>query len=240
MPEHMQRRLIMLMCLRCGNVLETLHETELAFHLRISDSELADTKALFMQKGFIDDAWNLLNWDKRQFKSDSSTDRVRAYRNKNKASETLHETEVKRSSNALDTDTDTDTDKEDTSPSAAIVSLPTDRQPPCEYQAVVDLYNETLPELPSARLMTEKRKKAIKSFWTWVLTAKKSDGKPRATNSSEALGWIGEYFARARDNDFLMGRTPPTGQHANWRCDLDFLLTDKGKTQVIEKARAAA
>ena len=68
MTEHMQRRLIMLMCLRCGNVLETLHETELAFHLRISDAELAHTKALFMQKGFIDDAWNLLHWDKRQDK----------------------------------------------------------------------------------------------------------------------------------------------------------------------------
>lgn len=69
MPEHMQRRLVMLMCLRCSNVLETLHETELAFHLRISETELAETKALFLQKGFIDDCWNLLNWEKRQDKA---------------------------------------------------------------------------------------------------------------------------------------------------------------------------
>ena len=208
------------------------------------ETEQVDQIVSAMQGRVLDDDM-VRGWEKRQVsREDGSAERAKAWREARKAAVERNSNAGERNSNAGERkrtpDTDTDTDKEDTSPSAAIVSLPTDRQPPCEYQAVVDLYNETLPELPSARLMTEKRKKAIKSFWTWVLTSKKSDGKPRATNSSEALGWIGEYFARARDNDFLMGRTPPTGQHANWRCDLDFLLTDKGKTQVIEKARAAA
>src|SRR5574340_963337 len=80
MTEAMQRRYIMVMCLRCSNDLVTLHETEIAFHLRITDAELAETKALFIAKGFIDDQWNLLNWDKRQFKSDSSAERVSRHR----------------------------------------------------------------------------------------------------------------------------------------------------------------
>lgn len=91
MPEAMQRRLIMLMCSRCKD--ETLRETQRAFKWRISAEELAETKALFIENGFIDKDWNLLNWNRRQFISDSSTDRVRRYREGKKQDETLHETD---------------------------------------------------------------------------------------------------------------------------------------------------
>ena len=88
MTEAMQRRLAMLFCSRCKE--ETLQEQELAFHWRISVEELAETKALFIQKGFMDENWQPINWNKRQFISDSSTDRVRRFREK-KSNET-HET----------------------------------------------------------------------------------------------------------------------------------------------------
>lgn len=80
LAEAMQRRYLMLMCMRCSNGLVTLHETEIAFHLRISEQELSATKELFMARGFIDERWNLLNWDKRQFLSDSSAARVAKHR----------------------------------------------------------------------------------------------------------------------------------------------------------------
>jgi hypothetical protein len=80
LSEAMQRRYVMLMCLRCSNSLVTLHETEIAFHLRISDQDLADTKALFVSRGFIDKQWTLLNWEKRQFASDTSKARVAKHR----------------------------------------------------------------------------------------------------------------------------------------------------------------
>jgi hypothetical protein len=108
MSEAMQRRYIMIMCLRCSNTLVTLHVTELAFHLRISDEELSETKSLFVAKGFIDEQWNVLNWDKRQFKSDSSAVRVARHREKKKEASNDDVTLQKRKSNALDTDTDTD------------------------------------------------------------------------------------------------------------------------------------
>jgi hypothetical protein len=108
LPEAMQRRYVMLMCLRCSETLETLHETEIAFQLRLSEAELIETKQLFVSKNFIDKQWNLLNWDKRQFVSDSSTMRVRKYRDKKKQPSNADETLQKRQSNAVDTDTDTE------------------------------------------------------------------------------------------------------------------------------------
>ncbi|HVM93468.1 MAG TPA: hypothetical protein VMT67_11685 [Terriglobales bacterium] len=80
MSEAMQRRLIMLMCFRCSNTLETLQEQDICFALRIDETQLAETKALFMQKKFIGERWEILQWDKRQKPSDSSTERVRKHR----------------------------------------------------------------------------------------------------------------------------------------------------------------
>jgi hypothetical protein len=108
LSEAMQRRYVMLMCLKCSETLETLHETEIAFQLRLSEHELQETKQLFVSKNFIDKQWNLLNWDKRQFVSDSSTMRVAKHRQKKKQVSNDDETLQKRPSNAIDTDTDTD------------------------------------------------------------------------------------------------------------------------------------
>jgi hypothetical protein len=101
-------------------------------------------------------------------------------------------------------------------------------------------YHERLPSLPSVRLMNDERQKAMRKFWGWVLSSTKSDGTRRATTAEEAIAWIDAYFARANDNDWLMGRSERTGTHANWTADLDFLLTDKGKKHVIEKTKEAA
>lgn len=255
MSEAMQRRYIMLMCMRCnGDV--TLHDDEVAFHLRISAEDWEQTKELFIKKGFIDSELNLLNWEKRQFKNDSTTssaERVRRHREKKKQAgngdvtndETLHVT----LDNAADTDTDTDTDKE---PNGSVGSADDsgDKKnsqegakpglPVCPVQKVVDLYHDVLPELPKVRLLNDGRRRAVSKVWKWVLTSAKTDGQPRATNAAEALDWLRQYFTIARGNDFLMGRSPRSGEHANWQCDLDFLLTDRGMKHVIEKTQKVA
>ena len=108
MPEHMQRRLIMLMCLRCSNGLATLHDAEIAFHLRINSQELAETKALFVDRGFIEiieNGWHIANWDKRQFVSDSSTYRSKKSRQRSR-NVACNATATKDA--VLDTDTDTE------------------------------------------------------------------------------------------------------------------------------------
>lgn len=111
---------------------------------------------------------------------------------------------------------------------------------PCPYQAIVDLYHEKLASLPRCRLMPKSRQAALRKVWGWVLSSTKRDGTRRATTADEALRWLGDYFGLASENDFLMGRTPRNPQHANWRCDLDYLLTDRGMKQVIEKTQEHA
>jgi len=143
MTEAMQRRYIMLLCMRCSNGLVTLHDEEIAFQLRISAEEMAETKALFIKKGFVDSDWNMLNWDKRQFVSDTSNARVAKHRalQKEKQKEVcnIDVTLQKQKANALDTDTDTDTDKERDK------SLSSTSQPRPEPAGFVDFW-ETWPK----------------------------------------------------------------------------------------------
>lgn len=117
-----------------------------------------------------------------------------------------------------------------------------DRVPACPITTIVAVYHEVLPELPRALALKAggKRAKAIAEFWRWVLTSTKSDGTRRAETAEAALAWVRAYFERARSNDFLMGRTPKSPGHENWECDLDYLCTEKGLKQVIEKTKEAA
>jgi len=163
MPEAMQRRLVMLFCLQCSNGIETFHETEretsIAFALRISEDELADTKALFLRKGFINEDWTLCNWSKRQYASDSSTARVRRYREKKKQARETDETFQERSGNALEqiqnrTDTEQSKDIPPTPRKRGSRSQPTSL-------TADDLHHEGVePELATAFIALRNRKRA--------------------------------------------------------------------------------
>lgn len=111
---------------------------------------------------------------------------------------------------------------------------------PCPYKEIVGLYHDALPTLPGVKLMNEKRKAAMRKRWVWVLTSKKSDGTRRATTATQGLEWFRRFFETAADNDFVMGRTGRGKGHEGWRADLDYLLTDKGLTQVVERTEVAA
>ena len=104
MSEAYQRRFIMVLCLRCSNAHVTLHDTEVAFQLRISNEEWLETKSVFIAKGLIDDDNTPTAWDKRQFASDSSAERVARHRAKKKQEEN------KRNVTVTPPGTDTDTD----------------------------------------------------------------------------------------------------------------------------------
>lgn len=100
MDETLQRRFIMLLCLKCNNELLHLSEDELAYALRIDIETLQKSKKAFLDKGFIHENWDIKNWDKRQYKSDNSTVRSRRCRerqkNENKNVETRNEARNKR------------------------------------------------------------------------------------------------------------------------------------------------
>lgn len=111
LSETDQRRYIMLLCIRCnGDV--TLHDSEVAFQLRISNDDWLVTKGILVAKNLVTDDNKPTAWDKRQYSSDSSVERVRKHRDQKKASGNADVTLQKQKSNAVDSDTDTDTDTE--------------------------------------------------------------------------------------------------------------------------------
>jgi len=79
-----QRRYLMVLCLRCRNGDVTLHDDEVAFQLRISCEEWSATKARLIERGLICDGNKPVAWEKRQYASDRSNDRVSRHRAKKK------------------------------------------------------------------------------------------------------------------------------------------------------------
>lgn len=112
-----QRHFIGVLALKSDGALEAYVDEQLmdrivAQRLWIDHGVIREVKRRLVAAGLIDSAWQPLAWDRRQFKSDSSKDRVAAYRANKKAGNgdvTLQQ----RKSSAVDTDTDTDTDKEE-------------------------------------------------------------------------------------------------------------------------------
>lgn len=106
MSEQNQRRLVMIFCIRCnGDV--TLHDKHVTFQLRITQEEWSITKAEFIANGFIDSNNNVLNWDKRQYRSDTSAARVAKHR-------TLHKNVTVTKCNVTVTPPDTEQNRTDT------------------------------------------------------------------------------------------------------------------------------
>jgi hypothetical protein len=91
---------------------------DIAFRLRLDHQKAEDALTGLRRAGLLEhntdtDEYRVHAWDKRQYASDLSTDRVRKFREKQR--ETAHETErnksetfQKRSRNAIDTDTEAD------------------------------------------------------------------------------------------------------------------------------------
>lgn len=131
-----------------------------------------------------------------------------------------------------------------TEPNGSVSSaVPTDRRPrlpSCPYDRVVALYHEVLPELPRVKVMDEERKAVIAKLWRFILTSPKSDGKPRAQDPDGGLAWLRGYFEHARANDFVMGRTARSEEHRNWKASLDYLCSNRGVKQVLEKTEEVA
>jgi len=137
MSEAMQRRLLMLFCLRCSDELDRLTDEEIQCALRISARQWLATKALFVEKGFIDEDLNVLNWNKRQHidddgltpedrRKEQSRERTRQWRERHKDSNgeamvtqrdaacDVTVTSPKRHVTLPETDTETDTETEGT------------------------------------------------------------------------------------------------------------------------------
>jgi len=103
---------IALLCLKQQGILDKnneLLERKIAVKLGVQLRELDEIKKRLMDVHLIDSSWIPIGWCNKQFRSDSSTDRVRKHRkNKDKKDGNVTETLLKRKCNALDTESDTE------------------------------------------------------------------------------------------------------------------------------------
>ncbi len=142
MSEANQRRLVMIFCLRAREVLRTLTESEIARALNVSTKSLRHSKRVFIDKGFIDEDWNVIHWEKRQFIESESAKRTREYRDRLRHNDrhgdvtvtspvshsnvTPHRGDVTETSLAgarSDSDSDSDSETENSNPNPALATV---------------------------------------------------------------------------------------------------------------------
>lgn len=102
--ETFQRRYVALLCLRRAGEIPGADVETLAWHLRISVDDMAETLTVLQ----VAECWkdgDIVNWDKRQPPSDLSTDRVRKHRER-------RGTDSKRFGNGTDVDLDVDLEED--------------------------------------------------------------------------------------------------------------------------------
>jgi hypothetical protein len=115
-----QRHHAVILCLKCNGTLDRdispdHRERIIIRGLGLDTVTASEAKRRLMEVGLIDAEWHPKGWDKRQFTSDISTDRVRNYRKNKKAgnvSGTLQETTGNSSGNGpeqIQNRTDTET-----------------------------------------------------------------------------------------------------------------------------------
>lgn len=175
-----QRHFVMVLCLKGSGFLDREFpsdefRTRMVCHaLGLDPVAGSEAKRRLSEVGLIDGDWHPKNWDKRQFQSDNSAERVRNWRAKQR--ETLRQ----RNSNARvtpqDTDTDTDTEQKKRGTARKRASaLPTDfgLTPARSEYAAKTLPNVDTTELLAAFCDHHTAKGTVAKDWdatwrTWV------------------------------------------------------------------------
>ena len=90
----------------------------------------------------------------------------------------------------------------------------------CPTQAIVDLFNKTIPEFPRVVMLTKDRIAKISARWN-------------ESDVHQDLSFWAEYFALVRSSKFLMGEVAASGGNA-FRCNFDWLIAPSNFVKVVE------
>lgn len=211
LPPSQFKALVNIWCLASKNdgVLPSMEEVAYALRIRPAKAQLLCSK--FVKLRFIDCSTDGKltphNWNKRQFLSDDSTTRTKAYRKRERSGNgdvTPPDTDTDTQS-----DSDTDQNRSETQKGGAAPRPPSD-----EPRVAFDFYNRAAEELglPKAISLTESRRK-----------------KFRARLAEHGIaGWF-NAVNNIRRQPFLQGKN-----NNGWTMDLDFLLQAKSFPRVLE------
>lgn len=201
---------VALCALKCSGLLDEpdgqLRNRKIAVKLGVQVRELEEIARRLQEVGLIDEHLNPSKWDDLQFRSDTSTDRVKKYREKQ------HRNGVKRFSNVSVTcqETETETDISSNEDSSAGAD-----RPPTKKEILEAWEMRMVPQgFPAVRRMTAERERHL-----------------RARLKENSFEDWQKAFAALERSAFCRGEND-RGWHANF----DFLLQPKSFTKLIEGA----
>ena len=99
--------------------------------------------------------------------------------------------------------------------------------PQCPHQEIIKLYAKSLPDHPQPRIWEGVRVRDLAARWKWLLSNKRQDGTPYATDKESALEFFDRFFAYVAKSDFLTGRA------GKWQADLPWLVKSENFAKVI-------
>lgn len=222
------------------------HDEDLAVTLDCDMDKISVIKEAM--QGRLLDGNSIRGWDKRQPKREdigdketgakSAAERQRAKRELEKSlAEIDAEFDCHAMSRTVTTEEIKSRQDKEVNPIATDVAIvasgaddgPAEKKCDCPHQAIIDLYEKHLPSLPTVVAWDGQRKQNLKARWRWVMTAKKRNGAPYASNRMEALGFFDRYFAYVAQSDFLTGRS------GKWQsCDLGWLVKAENFAKVMQ------
>ena len=214
LSEINQRRYVMLLCMRCNSGDKTLSDEVISFQLRISKEEWNQTKTTLIETDLIDELSKPAGWDKRQYVSDTSTERSRKHRKKKQ-----QQCNVAATPPDTDTDTDTDIDTDIDTEKSKTTKKDFSKKKPVPYKKIIELYHKRLPELSIVLKVTAKRKTQIRQ---------------RFNEDMDALENCKNYFDYVGESDFLMGRIQSNSGREPFKADLEWLTHSGNFTKISE------
>ncbi len=235
LPEALQRRYVMLLCLQCKGELDRITGRNgnsndsnagvtarngsvtarvIATALRVTEEEIMETKKVLIEFGLIDENWAIHNWEKRQYISDlkdpTNAARQQRYRErKRNASNGNSNGESNGDVTHQNTDYRIQNNKDNRVPDRSETIN-------CPHQEIINLYHKNCPALTRIKILTEKRKKQIQSRW-------------RQSTKHQSLEFWEKFFSHVARSPFLCGEN-----ERQWKADLEWLTNQSNFAKVIE------
>ena len=94
-------------------------------------------------------------------------------------------------------------------------------KPKCDPQAIVDLFNKTLPGLPQVAMLTKDRKTKIGARWS-------------ESDVHQDLDFWADFFALVGESEFLMGKGEARNGAKPFRATFDWLIAPSNFVKVVE------
>ena len=206
---------------------------DLASSLDVTEDQICDI--LNAMEGRVIDADGLLSgWDKRQVKKEDAPGAKTAA--ERKAEQRAREKELSENAENIvchDMSHEVTTEKRREEKSKPITNanalvVAGSPAPNCPHQKIIELFGHHLPTMPYPRVWEGQRQQNLAARWRWVLTAKKPDGAPYATDTESALSFFDRFFGYVAKSDFL------TGRDGKWQgCDLGWLVKAENFAKVV-------